>query len=175
MNKLELKKLIKEELKKALDEVSPETYISAANKMLGKDWVKRSKDLGKTYFREFIGKPLFNTIGNRGKITDVEMESPGRLAIKVTLTKQNEWRTQSGTMPPSIYGSTSSSPSTTEWLYYNLGKDEYQNIADILALIEDSKGAISKKDAVILWKIAKTINPNTKLTTNSVYYKIEGY
>ena len=156
MNKFELKKLIKEELKKALDEVSPETYISAANKMADKGWVKRSKDLGKTYFREFIGKPLFNTIGNRGEIVAIEMESPGRLAINIDLTFSDDQYISS-------------------WVYYDLEKDEYQFIDSALARIEDSKGAISKKDAVILWKIAKKINPNTKLTPNSVYYKIEGY
>jgi hypothetical protein len=130
-------------------EISSDTFKSAINvsKERGTDY--RTQKLGQLYFNKFIGKPLIG-----GEIYDIVVNNPRQGSYR-TVTIQVEFKFNSEVVPDSL---------KYDFIEYDIDKDLF-NIDH----------EIDRKDAVILSKIAKHINPETKYKETGKYFKIKGW
>jgi hypothetical protein len=127
-------------------EISSDTFKSAINVSKERGTDYRTQKLGQLYFNKFIGKPLMG-----GKIYDIAVNNPQQgnyrtVAIQVELALDN-----------------TNSPKY-DFIEYDIDKDLF-NI----------NHEIDRKDAVILSKIAKHINPETKYKETGKYFQIKGW
>ena len=160
MKKSQLKEIIKEELSKALNEISPELFRSATNVSKERGTNIRTQDLGTTYFNQFIGKPIFSDLN--GKIVDIWYERPSsanfeEVNIQVSIERENkegELEEKKGIIK------------------YDVNQDKYEYPYSIYG--PDKRG-ITRKDAWVLSQIAKKINPNTKYKEPGKHFEILGY
>lgn len=142
------KKKIRSQVSEILNEISHNVFNRAMDVAKERGMEIRAYNMGKTYFRKFIGKPLFG-----GEIIEIGVSAPKHSNIKlVVITYQvtNE------------YGS-----SSTHSLLYDITKDEYKYNFEM--------NPIERRDAVILSKIAKMINPETKYASPTANFRIKGY
>lgn len=139
-----LKRII---IEKKINEVSPETFLSAAKKSsIERLTPKRTNDLTNLFFNKFIGMELLN-----GKIEDVDIEYSG--------IDHNEEFVEITIRYP--YGGYN----PTRKIKYDIVNDEFHNI----------DGDIDRRDSVKLGKIAAVINPDTKYRETGKHFRIKGW
>jgi hypothetical protein len=141
------KQLIREEIQTTLSEISPELFKKAMDVSNKKTQQKRYDNpkvtgnntrlerMGRTYFRNFIGKELLN-----GKIIDAKVSNTTGNDYVVIIIERPE---ESG------YGRMQRSP-----IKYSIDKDLFAG--------EVVNMPMTRRDARLLGQIAATINPETK-------------
>lgn len=134
-------------VEKKINEVSPETFLSAAKKSsIERLTPKRTNDLTNLFFNKFIGMELLN-----GNIEDIDIEYSGidhnEESIEITI------RYPYGGYNP------------TRKIKYDIVNDEFHNI----------DGDIDRRDSVKLGKIAAAVNPDTKYRETGKHFRIKGW
>jgi hypothetical protein len=147
-------------IKKFNEELEYSTLKSAADKSREKGYRSRATSFMRHAARDIIGKTLIGNI-----ITDVVSDSDNVFNIYFNDSKlevvngllQNR-KDVVGNKPPL--------PETGNfYIYYNIFTDMFSAVGDEIKGISDRKGA------VMLAKIAKTLNPDTKITPHSFIIK----
>lgn len=138
-----------------INEFSSDTFKKVINISKERDFIGRTEKLGKLYFYEFIGKPIFED----GIIEDVAISAykgdPRRLVcLDIKYDDKNR-----------IYHNDDPSYPKKRWINYDIDKDEYLDI--------DFR--IERRDARLLSKIAEKINPDTKYKETGKFFKIKGW
>jgi len=150
--KTSLKEFLKEQ---KLNEISSDTFKSAINISKERNLNRRTENLGKLFFREFIGKEIFED----GIIKDIVIaaykgDSRNLVAIDIEHTNKNEpYHYQDARFPKS------------RWLNYDIDNDNYL----------DLNRPIERKDSRLLGKIAQKINPDTKYKQTGIHFNIKGW
>lgn len=126
-------------------EISSDTFKSAINVSKERGTDIRTQKLGQLYFNKFIGKQLMG-----GNIYDIVVNNPRQGSYR-TVTIQVEY--QVDTNSPKY-----------DFIEYDIDKDLF-NI----------NHEIDRKDSVVLSKIAKHINPETKYKETGKYFQIKGW
>lgn len=133
---------------KKLNELSSDTFKSAINVSKNRGTDRRTYDLGKLYFNQFIGKPLVG-----GKITNIGVNAP----------QQGNYRIVSIEIEKIEKNDSGLEYNKKAYIYYDINKDIYE--------VDE----IDRKDAVVLSKIAQHINPDTKYKETGKYFNIKGF
>jgi hypothetical protein len=140
--------------KKKINEISSETVKSAINVSKERGSEKRTYKMGQLYFNQFIGNPLMG-----GKITDIGIFNPN----------QGNYRKVSIEYEKPIYHDSGYHKGQTipkkDYIYYDIDGD----------LFDLDNLEIDRRDAVVLSKIAKHINPETKYKETGRHFKIKGH
>lgn len=139
-----LKKII---IENKINEVSPETFLSAAKKSsIERLTPKRTNNLTNLFFNKFIGMELLH-----GKIEDVDIEYSG-IDHKEEFVKIKLRYPYGGYNP-------------TKTITYDINEDEFYGI----------EHEIDRKDSVRLSKIASFINPDTRYRETGKHFRIKGW
>jgi hypothetical protein len=130
-------------------EISSDTFKSAINVSKERGTDIRTQKLGQLYFNKFIGKPLIG-----GEIYDIVVNNPRQGSYR-TVTIQVEFKFNSEVVPDSL---------KYDFIEYDIDKDLFNINLEI-----------DRKDSVVLSKIAKHINPETKYKETGKYFQIKGW
>ena len=134
-------------IEKKINEVSPETFLSAARKSsIDRVTPKRTNDLTNLFFNKFIGMELLN-----GKIEDVDVGYSG-------IDNEEEFIKIKIRYPYSGYD-------PTKTITYDVNEDEFYGVEQ----------EIDRKDSVKLSKIASFINPDTRYKETGKHFRIKGW
>lgn len=135
-----------------INEISSDTFKRAIDVSKERNTDKRTYKLGQLYFNKFIGKKLMG-----GEITNIGVFNP----------KQGDYRKVSIEVTKSVYQDSGYNKGKNKivkgYIYYDIDEDIY------------NVGEIDRKDAVVLSKIAKQINPETKYKETGKYFQIKGW
>lgn len=154
-NKIEKEMGLVEETDNTLNEIDNQTFFNSIGKMRDKNQLGRKKSLTKTFFNEFIGKPMLGSTINDFD-SDYYIPNTGNEEDKV--------------FGVAIY------LENGEEITYNVNLDTGE---DKFVLPKDSKTkkqkTISRKDARTLGKIAKKVNVRSNYTMGTGDFNISDY
>jgi hypothetical protein len=144
-------KNIKTKIQDFIYEISSDKFKSAINVSKERGTDRRTHKLGQLYFDKYIGKPLMG-----GKIVDIGVSNPQQSNYRLVIIQiEFEFSKQASVVPDSL---------KYDFIHYDIDND-----------IFNINQEIERKDAVILSKIAKHINPETKYKETGKYFQIKGY
>lgn len=134
--------------KKKLQELSPDTYQSATQKMRDSGQDTRALNMGNKFFHTFIGKPLLG-----GTISNITSPDSNNIFIHLEYEREGHGFTKD------------------QSLVYQIKNDLYPAYDK-----NHGKGkGLTRQDARILSLIAQKINPNTQYKQPGQKFNIEGY
>lgn len=136
-----------------ISEISHTTFKGALDVSRSRGTDRRTYKLGQLYFDKFMGNSLMG-----GVITDIGTQSPNQGNYRiVSIEVEKSIKHDSGYYKGEV-------EKTKDYIYYDVVGDEY-NLND----------EISRRDAVMLSKIAQHINPDTKYKETGKHFKIVGW
>jgi hypothetical protein len=138
-----------------LNEISSDTFKSAINVSKERDLIGRTEKLGSLYFKDFIGKPIFDD-GIIENISIAAYKSDSRRLVALDLKYSNKNQT--------YYNDDTNYPKS-RWINYDIDDDMWINI----------DWEINRSDARLLGKIAEKINPDTKYKETGKFFNIKGW
>lgn len=145
---MSIKKVIKSII---LNEISAERFNKALDIARERNQNKRIENLASTYYHEFIGIPFKKE--NDGKILDITINYPKDDDYKQVSIHFEYFEDRNG-----------KKFRRDDYVFYHAERDEYQYSTPL-----------TRRDAVILSKIAKKINPDTKYSNVGSSFDIEEY
>jgi len=138
-----------------LNEISSDTFKSAINVSKERGLIGRTEKLGSLYFKDFIGKSIFDDgIIENISIAAYKNDSRRLVALDLKYSNKNQ----------AYYNDDTNYPKRN-WVNYDIDSDMWIDI--------DWK--INRSDARLLGKIAEKINPNTKYKETGKYFNIKGW
>lgn len=133
------------------EEISPDLFKRTIDASYERGFHDRTYDFGKTFFREFIGKPLLG-----GEIVDIGtyMDNKDYPVVHIAIKFDDNYFLERNIRSRN--------------LYYAIKTDSYDNSIE-------KEEAIDRKDSVLLSKIALKVNPDTKYKETGKNFKIKGW
>jgi hypothetical protein len=148
-----IKKFVQFVNEQKLNEISSDTFKSAINISKERGTNGRTEKLGSLYFKDFIGKSLFED----GKIEDITIsayKNDTRRFVSLLMDYSNlKYHNDNSRYPKNRY------------ILYDIDDDMWMDV--------DFK--ISRSDSRLLGKIAEKINPDTKYKETGKYFNIKGF
>lgn len=138
-----------------LNEISSDTFKSAINVSKERGLIGRTEKLGSLYFKDFIGKSIFDD-GIIENITIAAYKGESRRLVSLDLKYSNKNQ---------IYYNDDIFYPKRRFVYYDIDGDMWIDV--------DWK--INRSDARLLGKIAEKINPDTKYKETGKYFNIKGW
>lgn len=153
-NKIEKEMGLVEETDNTLNEINKQTFFNSIGKMRDKNQLGRKKSLTKTFFNEFIGKPMLGS-------TIIDFDS--------------DYMTDTSVKEDNVFG-VEINLENGEGIIYNVNLDTGE---DVFVLPKDPKTkkqkTISRKDARTLGKIAKKVNVRSNYDMGTGDFNISDY
>lgn len=138
-----------------LNEISSDSFKNAINLSKERGLVNRTEKLGSLYFKDFIGKPIFDDGIIENIIIVAHKEDSKRLvALDVKYYNKNQ----------TYYNDDTNYPKR-RWINYDIDNDMWIDV----------DWEMNRSDARLLGKIAEKINPDTKYKETGKYFNIKGW